>query len=154
MNPGPPKYMLLPYPVEISRPDDQTIMMRGELREHARVVYLDRNVPPAEPSVMGHSTGWFEDDRLVVETTNFVADRWGSHTGVDSSTEKRLLEKFSIGNDGMALEVSITLTDPVYLAEPVTFNHYFRKLADRELVEAPCTLESSALYLEAGYLED
>ena len=153
MNPGPPKYMLLPYPVEISRPDDRTVVMRGELREHARVVHLDRNVPPAEPSVMGHSVGWFEGDQLVVETTNFVADRWGSHTGVDSSAEKRLLEGFSLANEGMALEVSITITDPVFLAEPVTFDHYFRKLADRELVEAPCTLESSTLYLEAGYPE-
>ena len=153
-NPGPPKYMLLPYPVEISRPDDQTIIMRGELREHARVVHLDRNAPPADPSVMGHSVGWFEDDQLVVETTYFVADRWGSHTGVDSSAEKRLLERFSIGNEGVALEVAITLTDPVYLTAPVTFHHYFRKLADRELVEAPCTLESSTLYLEAGYPED
>lgn len=154
MDPGPPKYMLLPYPVAISRVDDQTIIMRGELREHARVVYLDRNTPPGEPSVMGHSTGWFEDDQLVVETTNFVADRWGSHTGIDSSSEKRLVERFSMGNGGTALEVAITLTDPVYLTEPVTFDHYFRKLADRELVEAPCTLESSALYIEAGYPED
>ncbi len=154
VDPGPPKYMLLPYPVEISRPDEDTIVMQGELRQDARVVYLDRNVPAGEPSVMGHSVAWFEDEELVVETTNFVADRWGSHTGVDSSAEKQLLERFSITNEGMSLDIAITLTDPVYLAEPVTFEHYYRKLADRGLVEAPCTLESSALYIEAGYPED
>ena len=128
--------------------------MHGELREDARVVYLDRDHPTGAPSVLGHSVGWFEGDELVVETTNFLADRWGSHTGVDSSSEKQLLERFSLSNNGMSLDVLITITDPVYLSEPVTFEHHWRKLADRELVQAPCTLESSKLYIEAGFPGD
>jgi hypothetical protein len=100
---------------------------------------------------MGHSVGWFEGDQLVVETSNFIADTWGSHTGVDSSAQKQLLERYSLTNGGLGLMVEITLTDPVYLTQPVTFNHYWKKLPDRELVQAPCTLESSQLWIEGGY---
>ncbi len=118
-----------------------------------RVVHLDRDYPVGAPSEKGHSIGWFEGDVLVVETTNFVADRWGMHTGVDSSEQKHLLERFSLINDGMGLMAEITITDPVYLTEPKTFNHYWRKLADRELVQAPCTLESSKLWIEGGFVQ-
>jgi hypothetical protein len=44
----------------------------------------------------------------------------------------------------------MTVTDPVYLAEPVTIDYFMAKLADRELVDIECTLENARLYLEAG----
>ena len=100
---------------------------------------------------MGHSVGWFEGDELVVETSNFIADAWGTHTGVDSSAQKHLMERFSLFNGGLGLKSEITVTDPVYLSEPKTFNHYWAKLADRELVQAPCTLESAQLWIEGGF---
>ncbi len=150
VNPGPPKSMLLPYPLEIRRPDDKTIVIERELMEELRYIHLDRDRPPGEPSRMGHSVGWMESEVLVVETTNFLADRWGSHTGIDSSDQKRLVERFTMSNGGMNMQAEITITDPVYLSEPVTFMHHWRKIADRDVVQAPCTLESSALYKEAG----
>jgi len=151
IDPGPPKSTIIPYPHIISRPDPSTILIERDLHPTPRLVHLDRNSPAGEPGVMGHSVGWFEGDVLVVETTNFVADRWGSHTGVDSSDQKHLMERYSLINEGMGLMVEITLTDPVYLTEPVTFKHYWKKLGDRALVEAPCTLEASQLWLEGGY---
>jgi len=74
-NQGPPKATFLPYPIRISRPGDGTVVFDYELREKPRVIYLDRNTPKGKPSAWGHSTGWFEGDELVIETTNFVADR-------------------------------------------------------------------------------
>lgn len=150
-NPGPPKAMLVPYPLMITRPDADRIVFERELMEDVRVIHLDRHHPAGEPSVLGHSTGWFEGDVLVVETTNFVADRWGTHTGIDSSEQKHLLERYSLSPDGLYLTAEITVTDPVYLAEPVTFSHRWMKISDREVIQAPCTLESARLYLEAGY---
>ena len=152
-DPGPPKSTLLPYPHKITRVDDSTILIERDLLETPRVIHLDRDAPSGEPSLMGHSIGWFEGDELVIETSNFIADRWGSHTGVDSSEQKHLLERYSLIEDGMGLKVEITLTDPVYLAKPVTFEHFWTKLPDRDLVEAPCTLESTTLWMEGGYSE-
>ena len=45
--------------------------------------------------------GVVQGDELVVETTNFAADRWGSHTGIDSSEQKHLVERYSLGNGGL-----------------------------------------------------
>jgi len=150
VNPGPPKSMLLPYPIQFSRPDDKTIIIERELMEELRTIHLDLDRVAVEASRMGHSVGRFEDDELVVETSNFLADSWGSHTGVDSSEQKHLLERYSLSPDGLELNVSITITDPAYLAEPVTFTHHWVKIADRDVVQAPCTLEASGLYKEGA----
>jgi len=149
-NPGPPKSTLLPYPIKIHHPGNDTIVFDYELREHPRVIYLDRNRPPGEPSALGHSVGWFEDDTLVIETTNFVADQWGNHTGVDSSDQKHLIERISLSDDGLSLNIQMILTDPMYLTEPVTIDYYMSKMSTRELITMQCSLENARLFLEAG----
>ena len=87
---------------------------------------------------------------LVIETSNFIADRWGLHTGVDSSEQKHLVERYSLSDDGLALEIQMTVTDPVFLSEPVTIDYYMAKIPDRQLVDVPCSLENARLFLEAG----
>jgi len=150
-NPGPPKSMLLPYPISFTRPDKDTLVIERELMDELRIVHFNRDAPVGPPSKMGHSIGYFDGDTLVVETGNFIADDWGIHTGISSSDQKQLVERFTLTNGGLNLQAEITVTDPVYLAEPVTFSHYWRKLADREVIQAPCTMEAARLYLEAGY---
>jgi hypothetical protein len=86
---GPPKSTLLPYPIKITRPTEDLVVMEYEGRENPRTIYLNGTAPdPGERTKEGHSIGAFDGDSLVVETTNFVADPWGIHTGVDSSEEK------------------------------------------------------------------
>lgn len=149
-NPGPPKSMIVPYPVSFTRPDENTLVMERELMEEKRIVHLDQGHTQGPPSKMGFSVGHFEGDALVVETSNFIADQWGTHTGINSSDQKQLVERFTLSDDGLFLMVEMTVTDPVYFTQPVVFNHRWRKLADREIIQAPCTMESALLYLEAG----
>ncbi len=137
--------------MKISRPEAGVFVLDYELRDQQRVFRLDQEVPPAPPSKVGQSRAWMDGDALVVETTNFVADRWGSHTGVDSSEQKRLLERFTLIEGGMTLRVQMTLTDPVYFTAPVEIDYYMRKVADRELVPATCSLESARFFIEAGF---
>ena len=151
-NPGPPKSMLLPYPLMITRPDENTVVMERELMEEKRYIHLnpDTAPPPGEPSKMGYSVGRFAGDEFIIETTNFSADKWGTHTGIDSSDQKQLLERFWMSDDGIFLMVEITVTDPVYFSEPVVFTHRWKKQADRDVIQVPCSLESATLYLEGG----
>ena len=150
-NPGPPKAMLVPYPMMVTRPDENTIIIERELMKEVRVIHLNDTGTMGEPSKLGFSTGRFEDGELVVETTNFTADKWGTHTGIDSSAQKHLVERFRMSDDGMVMYADITVSDPEYLSEPVTFEHLWNKHADRPVIQAPCTLEAARLYLEAGY---
>ncbi len=149
-NPGPPKSMIVPYPVSITRPDENTVVMERELMQEKRIVFLDGGHERGEPSKNGHSVGRFEGDAFIVETTNFAVDQWGTHTGINSSEQKYLVERFTLSDDGLFLMAKITVTDPVYFTEPVVFNHRWRKLADREVIQAPCTMESALLYLKGG----
>lgn len=151
-NPGPPKSMIVPYPVSITRLDDDHFVFERELMKEVRTIHIDHEHDKKNtPSTLGFSVARFEDDELVVETTDFTADKWGTHTGIDSSEQKHLIERFSLADGGMHLLAEITVSDPVYLSEPVTFVHRWKKLADREVIQAPCTMEAARLYLEAGY---
>ena len=151
-NPGPPKMMIVPYPMVLTRPDENTVVIERELMKEKRYVYLNGTGPEmGAPSRLGYSTGKFAGNSLIVETTHFIDDPWGSHTGVDSSSEKHLVEKFTMSDDGLFLYADITVTDPVYLSKPHTFKHRWEKLADRPVIQAPCTMEAARLYLEAGY---
>ena len=61
--------------------------------------------------------------------------------------QKHLVERLTLSDDGLAITIEMIVTDPVYLTEPVTIMHKVRKLADRELVQAACTVESAKMYL-------
>ena len=150
-NPGPPKAMILPYPFMLTRPDDNTIVIERELMKEKRIIHLNGTGEMGPPSSLGFSSGRFDGDQLIVETTNFIEDKWGTHTGIDSSDQKHLVERFWLSDDGLNLHAEITITDPVYLSEPVTFDFRWYKLADRPVIQAPCTIEAAQLYLEAGY---
>lgn len=149
--PGPPKSTLMPYPIKITRPSENIIHLEYEGRKKSRTIYLGGSGGgPGERSKQGYSVGHFEGDVLVVETDNFLADRWGIHTGVDSSEQKKLIERFTLIDDGYAIAIKMIVEDPVYLSEPVTIDHFLRKIKDRDLVTEPCTLENATLFIDAG----
>ena len=150
-NPGPPKSTMLPYPVKMTWLDDSTLELAYDMRDQRRIVHFGGAPAPKAPSKTGVSRGRMEGDDLVVETTGFVADRWGNHTGVDSSEQKHLVERFSLIDDGLALRIQMTLADTVYLREPVEIDYYMRKIPDRDVMAENCSLEAARLYVEAGY---
>jgi hypothetical protein len=109
------------YPVattiETQQERDQ---IRTDWRDTDRVGYLDgRAHPPAsQTSLHGHSVGRWEGKTLVVETTNFNEHPMGTSTNVPGSPRKKVVERFSLSEDGKNLIYSGTVEDPVYLAQP------------------------------------
>jgi hypothetical protein len=96
------------------------VLIKTDWMDTDRIVYLDgRARPPAsQTSLHGHSVGRWEGKTLVVETTNFSEHPMGSSTNVPASPQKKLIERFTLGEDGKSLMVSGTVEDPVYLAQP------------------------------------
>lgn len=83
-----------------------------------RVVWMDgRPHPPAEAlhTFEGFSTGHWEGDSLVVETTHMKAG-WLRRNGTPTSERARMLEYFTRFDD--YLLVTTIVDDPVYFAEP------------------------------------
>ena len=126
-------------PSEIRQVDDQ-IRMQHEFMDTTRTIYLNAATAPAnvEPSVIGFSLGWFEDDELVVETANFTDGVLLSHVGPGSdgvvhSDALKLLERYRVDEDGNLI-FSWEATDTNYFDGPIRGS----------LLLSPTTLELGA----------
>ena len=117
---GEPGLMFYPVANTIAVQRDR-VVMKIDWMESERVVYLDgRKHPPASQTALhGHSIGHWEGRTLVVETTNFQEHPNGLSMTLPGSSQKRLTEKLTLGEDGKTLLYSGTMEDPVYLAKPV-----------------------------------
>jgi hypothetical protein len=120
---GAPALMFYPVATTIAVQPDR-VVMQVDWMDTERVVYLDgRAHPPASQTFLhGHSVGRWEGNTLVVETTNFREHPMGLSMSLPGSTEKRLTERFSVGEDGKTLVYSGVAEDPVYLAKPVQWS--------------------------------
>jgi len=117
---GAPTLMLYPVATTITvRPD--RVVMNVDWMESERTIFLDgrRHPPATDTSLHGHSVGRWEGDMLVVETTNFRDHPMGLSTTLPSSAQKRLVERFRLGDDRRSLIYSGVIEDPVYLTRPV-----------------------------------
>jgi hypothetical protein len=143
-----PYRMIWPLPVTIEMEND-AISIRFETGD-ARTVYMSGDShESASYSVFGHSIGRWEGETLVVDTQRFSEHRSGnSIRGLPSSAEKRLVERFQLGEDGTFIHYSFRLEDPPYLEEPVTGTLELAYSPDFEFDYSPCDLESAQRYLQ------
>lgn len=147
---GVPRIIIYPYGTNFSR-DENSISVQKEHMDEKRVIWLDSDaegLTSQEPSPVGTSFGRFDAERhLVVETSGFRPTLWGIVNGVDSSAEKSLVENYYLAEDGMSIEISITVTDPVFLNEQATIVGGYFKDENREFVETPCDPQAASRHL-------
>lgn len=120
-----PRLMQNPGPMEFVRQGDD-VLMRFEEDDNVRLVHIDtdRGNRPEEHSLMGYSTGHWEGETLVVETTNMLADVLDSH-GTPHSTSIHVAERFTPTEDGARLDYRITVTDPNSFTETFEVERYW-----------------------------
>lgn len=90
-----------PFPFEILQTRD-VIVFKYEYFDQVRTIFMDgRAHPPADAprSKMGFSTGRWEGDELVVETSHIMAGTI-TNNGLDHSDDLRMVERFKITPDG------------------------------------------------------
>ncbi|MDE0006362.1 MAG: DUF6152 family protein [Rhodospirillaceae bacterium] len=127
------------------------IVIEKDQSTAVRVIHLDGSSPPEdwEPNALGYSVGHFEAaGTLVVETTGFAPTRWGTARGLDSSAQKRVIERFRLADDGFGMEVSINVEDPEYLVAPYTREGGYNKVRDHEFSDVPCDLDTARRHLQ------
>jgi hypothetical protein len=129
------------YPIEfIQKPDQLTIIY--EVEGETRRVYIgDRQLAPEKrlPSRQGYSTGRWESDVLVVETTDLTdGEDQLQHPHSDQAT---IVERFSLGadaNGGKVIAYEMVLTDPLYYTEPVRVQRKWAPLANGFIIPYRC----------------
>jgi len=150
---GPPRSIFTLSNFQWSRSDEDTMIIDRDMWTEPRIVHLDRDAPKGEPSGYGHSVGRFEGDEFHIYTDNFSDETWGMYTGIDSTAQKTLKERYWLSEGGMRLNVEFTVEDPGVLTEPYTATHQWKRVPDRELIKAECSVETAWLYKTAGYSE-
>ena len=142
--PGVPRIMQSPYPAQIIQTKDYFVI-GFEYMQMFRSINLNNPPHPEnmEPTFMGHSSGKWEDDTLVVETVQLKGSPWTwlDTAGHQHSDQLRVVERFRRLPE--AIEYEYTVFDPVMYKEPWTQKRQITPLKVKpglpELIEYLCT---------------
>ena len=116
------------------------MLMMIENDSVTRQIHLDgRALPPDPlPTWFGYSTGKWDGDTLVVETTGFNDKAWLDLFGHPRSEAMHLTERFRRVDFGH-LEVTYTFDDPKMYKRPFSFKVTHVLQADSDVLEYVCT---------------
>ena len=147
--PTAPESIGVPYLHAVERSGEH-VLLRDEYWEVNRLVYMDgRAHPPStERTPQGHSVGRWESDTLVVETTNFADNVWGTARGIPSGVGKRVVERYRLSDGGTTMAIDFTIEDPEYLTAPVSGSDRWGYAPYLELLPNKCDLEVAHRYLD------
>ena len=119
-----------PWAVKIEQLPDR-VNFTYEKDDVTRTVWLEGkgHQPPRNGLLFmhGYSTGRYDGTQLVVETSRFTFDPEGyagDAINAPSSTQKRLIERYSRQGDTLRLE--LTAEDPVFLIGPINYTMELR----------------------------
>jgi len=106
-----------------------------------RVIYMDGRTPPNADEVVGtffgYSSGVWEDDTLVVESSGYNSRFWFSNGGLPHTEALRLTERFS-RPDFFTLKYEVTIDDPLTYTRPWTSEWTISWTEDGEIEERFC----------------
>jgi hypothetical protein len=113
-------------PFEIRR-DGNTVVVDHQFMDSRRVIHLGETAPPpgTPRSTMGYSTGRFDGDALVIETTSFVAAALEPRRAVVHTENLVLTERLEVNAATHELEITWTIRDPIVFKEPHTQKELF-----------------------------
>ncbi len=143
-----PTIMLYPTAHTLHITEDQ-IIIDTDVMDAQRVLFMDgRGHPdPTQRFQQGHSVGHWDDETLVIDTTNFAESRSGLTFGIPSSKGKHIVERIRLAADRAHLEVEYWLEDPQYLTEPVRGIVRWAYRPDVKPSGEPCDLDTARRYL-------
>ena len=112
---------------------DTHVIIEIEMVHDARVVRMNsEHAPESMRYWLGDSIGWWEDDTLVVETTNF--HKLSQMRG--GSDNMKVTERFSMQDDGNVL-YNFTVSDDATWSAPFT-GEYIWSASDNKMFEYAC----------------
>ncbi len=120
---GMPWIMHQPYPTEF-RQGENKIYFHIEEYDLIRVIHMEQNIEAKERTLLGHSTGKWDGDDLLVETTHVNWHQF-DNTGIPISDNATFEERFSLSSDGSELNYTIKTTDLLTFNEVIIQNKQF-----------------------------
>ncbi len=136
--PGVPMISSFPAPWKLIQ-NPGLIAILYENSSTYRQIFMDGRVlsKDANPNFMGYSTGRWEGDSLVVETTGFNENTWLDLSGHPHSDALRVVERFRRRDSGH-MEIQITIDDAKAYTKPWTVKINPILLLEGDLYESVC----------------
>ena len=135
---GMPHIVGQPYPVEFVN-EGERILLRIEEYDLTRVINMMNAPALGEPTSLGHSTGRWDGDSLVVTTSSILAPQFSA--GIPLNDSAYVEERFELSDDQTHLNYRVTVTDPVTFTESVTREKYWIWIPGVEIQPYQCTVE-------------
>ena len=139
--PGLPTAMDNPYPVQFVDRGD-TIVFLLEEWDGERTIFMNGEGEPAQ-AYMGRSVGRWEDDALVIRTTD-IDWRFIDDLGTPMSEDVVIDERFWLNDDGTDLFWEARITDPLNFTEPVVMEASWTWVPGNEIRPFNCALPDAA----------
>ena len=136
---GVPAVGTIPLPYKIIQ-TPRVVAILYEENSVFRQIFLDRRKLPQdpEPRWMGYSTGRWEGDTLVVDSSGFRDKGWLDRMGHPHSDALHVVERFR-RRDAGHLEIQVTIDDPKTYTRPIVYTQYQTLVPDEDLLEYFCT---------------
>lgn len=139
--PGMPRFLTRVWPVQILHLPTAIIMIHG-FTNQVRWIYLDgRKHPDPDftlPTFNGDSIGHWEGQTLVIETRNLDPERHWIQSGVPVGEALRIIERWSLADNGKVLQIQLTMTDPQYWEGDWVNTKRFNLRDDLDISEIHC----------------
>ena len=137
---GMPGAMDNPYPIEFVQ-QGEDIVLRLEEWDGIRTIYMGAETSARGPFAphMGYSTGHWEEDVLVVETSSIDYPLFGP-SGIPQSEGVKIVERFQLSDNGERLDYQATITDPETFSQPAVLHQHWAWIPSEEIKPYECTL--------------
>ena len=138
---GLPIIMTRVWSIAMMQAPTEIIMVSGFMNS-TRFIYLDGR-QHTDPDVVvrsfnGESIGHWENDSLVIDTTNFVNDHHWVDNGIPGTDALHIVERVKMTDQGKTLEIEYTLSDPKSWEGDWKMTKRFRRVDDEDITEASC----------------
>jgi len=130
------------YPMEILQRPEEILVVYEAHAEIRRIYFGNRNLAVDDriPGRNGYSSGRWEGDTLVVETTKLVeqVDQQYAH-----SDEAKIVERYRLIEESgrKVLVAEMTMTDPVFYTQPVTTEKRWSQVPNGHVLPYECAEE-------------
>ena len=151
--PGVPRATYMPYPFQLVQTPEY-VLLAYEFANAGRIVYMNQpDLATPGDTWMGHNSGRWEGETLVVDVTGQVADTWLDSSGNHHSGSLHVEERYTAINPNHIV-YEATITDPETYTRPwtITLPLYRRIDQDMQLIEYPCVQFTEGLMY--GHLRD
>ncbi len=128
--PGMPFAMTAPQPYEFVDQGSELIL-RGSAWDVTRIIHMNRfgRSDTLAATRFGYSTGRWEGNTLVVETTQ-INWPYFDDIGTPQNEAAEIVERFTLSGDQTRLDQHMTIADPATFTEPATYERYWLALGE------------------------